>query len=33
MNKTKEFQKLLHEPGTFILPGAYDAMSARLMEE
>jgi 2-methylisocitrate lyase-like PEP mutase family enzyme len=33
MNKTKEFQKLLVEPGSFILPGAYDAMSARLIEE
>ncbi|MEH7483879.1 oxaloacetate decarboxylase [Neobacillus drentensis] len=33
MNKTKEFQKLLHQPGSFILPGAYDAMSARLIEE
>lgn len=33
MNKTQEFQKLIHQPGTFILPGAYDAMSARLIEE
>lgn len=33
MSKTKQFQKLLHEPGSFILPGAYDAMSARLIEE
>ena len=33
MSKTKEFQKLIHEPGTFILPGAYDAMSAKLIEE
>ena len=33
MNKTKELQKLLYEPGSFILPGAYDAMSARLIEE
>jgi 2-methylisocitrate lyase-like PEP mutase family enzyme len=33
MSKTKEFQKLLTEPGSFILPGAYDAMSARLIEE
>ena len=33
MNKTKDFQKLLHEPGSFILPGAYDAMSAKLIEE
>lgn len=33
MTKTKEFQKLLREPGSFILPGAYDAMSSRLIEE
>ncbi|MFK9095015.1 oxaloacetate decarboxylase [Bacillus salipaludis] len=33
MNKTKEFQTLMKEPGSFILPGAYDAMSARLIEE
>jgi 2-methylisocitrate lyase-like PEP mutase family enzyme len=33
MTKTKEFQKLLHEPRSFILPGAYDAMSSRLIEE
>jgi 2-methylisocitrate lyase-like PEP mutase family enzyme len=33
MNKCKDFQKLLHEPGSFILPGAYDAMSAKLIEE
>ncbi|MDQ0972628.1 2-methylisocitrate lyase-like PEP mutase family enzyme [Neobacillus niacini] len=33
MNKSKEFQKLLQEPGSFILPGAYDAMSAKLIEE
>jgi 2-methylisocitrate lyase-like PEP mutase family enzyme len=33
MTKTKEFQKLLGEPGSFILPGAYDAMSSRLIEE
>jgi 2-methylisocitrate lyase-like PEP mutase family enzyme len=33
MSKTKEFQNLLKEPGSFILPGAYDAMSARLIEE
>ncbi|MBV7503668.1 isocitrate lyase/PEP mutase family protein [Bacillus sp. sid0103] len=33
MNKTKEFQNLLHQPGAFILPGAFDAMSARLIEE
>jgi 2-methylisocitrate lyase-like PEP mutase family enzyme len=33
MNKCKDFQMLLHEPGSFILPGAYDAMSAKLIEE
>jgi 2-methylisocitrate lyase-like PEP mutase family enzyme len=33
VNKTKQFQKLLHQPGSFILPGAYDSMSARLIEE
>ncbi|MEH7155715.1 isocitrate lyase/PEP mutase family protein [Neobacillus drentensis] len=33
MNKTKDFQTLLQQPGAFILPGAYDAMSARLIEE
>jgi 2-methylisocitrate lyase-like PEP mutase family enzyme len=33
MKKTYEFQKLLQEPGSFILPGAYDAMSAKLIEE
>jgi 2-methylisocitrate lyase-like PEP mutase family enzyme len=33
VNKTNQFQKLLHQPGSFILPGAYDAMSARLIEE
>lgn len=32
MNKTKKFKELLREPGTFILPGAYDALSARLIE-
>jgi 2-methylisocitrate lyase-like PEP mutase family enzyme len=33
MKKTYEFQKLLQQPGSFILPGAYDAMSAKLIEE
>src|SRR6476469_2305574 len=33
ISKTKEFKKLIQEPGSFILPGAYDAMSARLIEE
>ncbi|SDL99656.1 oxaloacetate decarboxylase [Bacillus sp. OK048] len=33
MSKTRDFQNLINEPGSFILPGAYDAMSARLIEE
>jgi 2-methylisocitrate lyase-like PEP mutase family enzyme len=33
LTKTKEFQKLLQEPGAFIVPGAYDSMTARLVEE
>ncbi len=33
MNKTKKFQELLNQRGSFILPGAYDSMSARLIEE
>jgi 2-methylisocitrate lyase-like PEP mutase family enzyme len=33
VKKTIEFQKLLNQPGAFILPGAYDAMTARLVEE
>lgn len=33
MKKTEQFQGLLRGPGSFILPGAYDAMSARLIEE
>jgi 2-methylisocitrate lyase-like PEP mutase family enzyme len=33
MSKCNDFQKLLREPGSFILPGAYDAMSAKLIEE
>ncbi|WP_227937769.1 isocitrate lyase/PEP mutase family protein [Alkalihalobacillus deserti] len=33
MTKTEKFHELLREPGSFILPGAYDAMSARLIEE
>jgi 2-methylisocitrate lyase-like PEP mutase family enzyme len=33
MNKCNDFQKLLREPSSFILPGAYDAMSAKLIEE
>jgi 2-methylisocitrate lyase-like PEP mutase family enzyme len=33
MNKCNDFQSLLREPKSFILPGAYDAMSAKLIEE
>lgn len=33
MKKTNEFKKILQEPGSFILPGAYDAMSAKLIEQ
>lgn len=33
MSKCTNFQSLLREPGSFILPGAYDAMSAKLIEE
>ncbi|WP_223588393.1 isocitrate lyase/PEP mutase family protein [Neobacillus bataviensis] len=33
MTKTNQFQALLKQPGSFILPGGYDAMSARLIEE
>ncbi|MBT2654440.1 oxaloacetate decarboxylase [Bacillus sp. ISL-18] len=33
MNKTKDFQELLKQQESFILPGAYDSMSARLIEE
>jgi 2-methylisocitrate lyase-like PEP mutase family enzyme len=33
MSKCKDFQSLLREPGSFILPGAYDSMSAKLIEE
>ncbi|WML39148.1 isocitrate lyase/PEP mutase family protein [Neobacillus sp. OS1-2] len=33
MSKPFELQKLIRDPGSFILPGAYDAMSARLIEE
>ncbi|MDQ0257129.1 2-methylisocitrate lyase-like PEP mutase family enzyme [Evansella vedderi] len=31
--KTEKFQYLLQQPSSFILPGAYDSMSARLIEE
>lgn len=33
MSKCTDFQSLFREPGSFILPGAYDAMSAKLIEE
>lgn len=33
MNRNQEFRRLLNEPGAFILPGAFDAMSARIIEE
>jgi len=33
MKKTEQFQKLLASKETFILPGAFDAMTARLVEE
>ena len=33
MTKTQAFQRLLNDPGSFIIPGAYDAMTARLIEE
>ncbi|WP_225983586.1 MULTISPECIES: oxaloacetate decarboxylase [Bacillaceae] len=33
ISKTKQFQHLLNGSETFILPGAYDAMTARLVEE
>lgn len=33
MSKTERFQQLLQSSETFILPGAYDSMAARLVEE
>ena len=33
MRKTEKFQQLLNAKETFILPGAFDAMSARIVEE
>lgn len=33
MKKTEQFQQLLQNPNTFILPGAYDGMTARIIEE
>ncbi len=33
MSKKEKFQQLLQRPETFILPGAFDAMTARLVEE
>lgn len=33
MNKNKRFKQLLQQPNAFMLPGAYDGMTARLVEE
>lgn len=33
MNKQQKLRELIQSPGTFILPGAYDAMSARIIEQ
>lgn len=33
MKKTEQFQQLLQKPSSFILPGAYDGMTARIIEE
>lgn len=33
MSKNKQFKALLQQPNAFILPGAYDGMTARLVEE
>ncbi|MBX0315828.1 isocitrate lyase/PEP mutase family protein [Planococcus glaciei] len=33
MSKNKQFKALLQQPNAFILPGAYDGMTARLIEE
>ena len=33
MKRTEQFQQLLHSKETFILPGAFDAMTARIVEE
>lgn len=33
MKKSEQFQQLLQNPSTFILPGAYDGMTARIIEE
>ena len=33
MDKRKAFQQLLRKPGAFLMPGAFDALSARLVEE
>jgi 2-methylisocitrate lyase-like PEP mutase family enzyme len=32
-NRNIMFKELIYQPGPFILPGAYDAMSARIIEE
>lgn len=33
MKKTEQFQQLLQNPRAFILPGAFDGMTARIIEE
>lgn len=33
MKKTEKFQQLLKNPRTFILPGAFDGMTARIIDE
>lgn len=33
MNKQQKLKELIQSPGAFILPGAYDAMSARIIEQ
>ncbi|EMR06976.1 2,3-dimethylmalate lyase [Bhargavaea cecembensis DSE10] len=33
MTRNEQFRKLLQQPNAFLLPGAYDAMTARLVEE
>ena len=33
MKRTEQFQQLLHSKEAFILPGAFDAMTARIIEE
>lgn len=33
MTKNKQFKQLLEQPNAFLLPGAYDGMTARMIEE